>query len=88
MKLKYTYMTGNCLRLEGTGNLNHYNCEDRFIRGCPNTPYTDEEIYKCRLLLSIFYCKVFFLKGLYIINTKGLSLVIYDMKVETLLQNA
>lgn len=43
----YNPLTGNCLRLEGTGDLNHYNCAERFVSGCPTEPYTDDEIYKC-----------------------------------------
>lgn len=42
------YLTDNCLKLEGSGYLNHYKCVDIFISGCPTTPYTDEEIYKCK----------------------------------------
>lgn len=45
----YNLLTGNCLKLDGTGNLNHYNCEERFVSGCPTEPYTDDEIYKCTL---------------------------------------
>lgn len=41
-------MTGNCLRLDGTGDLNHYSCVDRFTNGCPTRPYTDDELYTCR----------------------------------------
>lgn len=37
---------GNCLRLEGTGGLNHYQCVDSFKTGCPTEPYYDEEIYR------------------------------------------
>lgn len=45
----YNRLTGNCLKLDGTGNLNHYNCEERFVSGCPTEPYTDDEIFKCTL---------------------------------------
>lgn len=41
------FWTGNCVRLEGTGGLNHYNCVDTFISGCPTSSYTDDNIYKC-----------------------------------------
>lgn len=52
LKIIYIYiyktrLIGHCVRLEGTGDLNHYRCEDKFQRGCPTEPYTDEEIYKC-----------------------------------------
>lgn len=43
----------NCLRLEGTGDLNQLNCVDKFISGCPLTPYTDEEIYQYPACLAI-----------------------------------
>lgn len=44
----YNYLlTGNCLRLEGTGDLNHLRCVERFVSGCPTEPYADDEIYKC-----------------------------------------
>lgn len=38
---------GYCVRLEGTGDLNLYDCLD-FEIGCPDKIYTDEEIYKCK----------------------------------------
>lgn len=44
----FDYLTDNCLKLEGSGYLNHYKCVDKFISGCPTVPYTDEEIYKCK----------------------------------------
>lgn len=40
---------GNCLRLEDTGDLNHYNCVERFDSGCPTKPYLDNAIYECGL---------------------------------------
>lgn len=55
------YLTGNCVRLEGTGDLNHFKCAERFKSGCPTKPYTDEEIYKSEfaykivLLFRIFF---------------------------------
>lgn len=45
-------MTGNCVRLEGTGDLNHYSCVDRFTSGCPTEPYQDDKIFKCKILFS------------------------------------
>ena len=45
----FKFFEGNCLRLEGTGDLNHYSCTE-FDTGCPDEPYTDEEIYKCTRL--------------------------------------
>lgn len=53
------FKNGHCVRLEGTGDLNHYRCEDKFQRGCPTEPYTDEEIYKYPACLEInvrFHC--------------------------------
>lgn len=41
-------LTGNCIRLDGTGDLNHYSCVKSFTSGCPTTPYTDDEIYTCK----------------------------------------
>lgn len=52
---------GNCVRLEGTGDLNHYRCVESFVSGCPTEPYTDDEIYKypaCLLLNLDFNCFV------------------------------
>lgn len=43
----------NCLRLEGTGDLNHYRCRNRFISGCPTMPYTDERLFKYPACLDI-----------------------------------
>nr|XP_022297443.1 uncharacterized protein LOC111106871 isoform X2 [Crassostrea virginica] len=54
------YGKGNCVRLEGTGNLNHYNCS-KFDKGCPHEPYVDEEIYKypaCLRINTFFQCFV------------------------------
>lgn len=47
------FQNGNCVRLEGTGDLNHFRCAERFKSGCPTEPYTDEEIYKNPACLSI-----------------------------------
>lgn len=47
------FQNGNCVRLEGTGDLNHFRCEERFKSGCPTEPYIDEEIYKNPACLSI-----------------------------------
>lgn len=47
------YQYGNCLKLEGVGYLNHYKCVDKFISGCPTTPYTDDRIYQYPACLSI-----------------------------------
>lgn len=47
------FKEGNCLRLEGTGGLNHYRCVDNFTTGCPTKPYYDEEIYKYPACLEI-----------------------------------
>nr|XP_022300702.1 uncharacterized protein LOC111108910 [Crassostrea virginica] len=46
------YSAGNCVRLQGTGDLNHYNCS-MFSTGCPNEPYSDDEIYKFPACLNI-----------------------------------
>lgn len=48
----HEYLTDNCLLLEGTGDLDHYNCVEKFNSSCPSEPYYDEEIYKCRRYLS------------------------------------
>lgn len=42
------YLTDNCIKLEGSGYLNHYKCVDNFTSGCPTKPYTDDEIYECK----------------------------------------
>lgn len=42
------FLTGNCVVLEGEGDLDHYRCVEKFNRSCPSTPYYDEEIYKCK----------------------------------------
>lgn len=39
--------TGNCVILEGTGDLDHYSCVEKFNSSCPLEFYNDEEIYKC-----------------------------------------
>nr|XP_022297619.1 immune-associated nucleotide-binding protein 8-like isoform X2 [Crassostrea virginica] len=53
------YGPDNCVRLEGTGDLNHFHCVDSFISGCPNEAYIDEEIYKfpaCLEINRVFQC--------------------------------
>nr|XP_034327319.1 uncharacterized protein LOC105331374 isoform X2 [Crassostrea gigas] len=47
------YGEGNCVVLEGTGDLDHYRCVEKFNRSCPSTPYYDEEIYKYPACLEI-----------------------------------
>ncbi|XP_062606508.1 uncharacterized protein LOC134268289 [Saccostrea cucullata] len=48
------YGPGFCVRLEGSGDLNHdYNCTERFSEGCPSTHYFDNEIYKFPECLKI-----------------------------------
>lgn len=42
------YLTDNCLKLEGSGYLNHYKCVDTFSSGCPTEPYTDDRLYECK----------------------------------------
>nr|XP_022299693.1 uncharacterized protein LOC111108236 [Crassostrea virginica] len=49
---KSLYLQGNCIRLDGTGDLNNFNCSN-FISGCPAEPYTDDEIYKYPACLNI-----------------------------------
>lgn len=44
---------GNCLRLEGSGDLNHYRCVDSFKTGCPTEPYFDEDIHRYPACLDI-----------------------------------
>lgn len=41
------FWIGNCVRLEGIGGLNYYNCVDIFISGCLILLYIDDNIYKC-----------------------------------------
>lgn len=41
-----------CVRLEGTGYLNHYDCGE-FSSGCPSMAYNDDAIYKYPACLSI-----------------------------------
>lgn len=43
----------NCVKLEGTGDLDHYNCKERFNSSCPKTSYYDEDIYKSPACLTI-----------------------------------
>lgn len=55
------FQNGNCLRLDGTGDLNHFRCAEKFKSGCPTNPYTDEEIYKnpaCLLINTKSNCFV------------------------------
>nr|XP_034315551.1 uncharacterized protein LOC117685339 [Crassostrea gigas] len=47
------FKDGNCLLLDGTGDLNHYRCEDKFIEGCPTKPFNDDEIYRYPACLRI-----------------------------------
>lgn len=47
------YEKDNCIKLEGTGYLNHYECADKFISGCPTMPFIDEEIYDYPACISI-----------------------------------
>lgn len=46
------YGPDNCVRLEGRGYLNHFNCVG-FSSGCPSTHYNDDEIYRYPACLSI-----------------------------------
>lgn len=50
---KSLYGKDNCIKLDGTGYLNHYKCADKFISGCPTMPYTDEDIYDNPACISI-----------------------------------
>lgn len=45
--LKNEYFTGNCVLLEGTGDLDHYSCVEKFNSSCPSEYYYDEDIFKC-----------------------------------------
>lgn len=47
--------TGNCVILEGTGDLDHYSCVEKFNSSCPLEFYSDEEIYKCEWRLLYEY---------------------------------
>lgn len=49
----FFYFTGNCVLLDGTGDLNHFRCKDKFNEGCPTKPYNDDEIYKCKKPIHI-----------------------------------
>lgn len=44
---KIKYLTGNCVILEGAGDLDHYSCVEKFNSSCPLEHYFDEEVYKC-----------------------------------------
>ncbi|XP_048741997.2 ankyrin-1-like isoform X3 [Ostrea edulis] len=55
------YGPDNCVRLEGTGDLNHYRCSNTFLYGCPDKPYYDNEIYTnpaCLTINTAFHCFV------------------------------
>lgn len=47
------YGKGNCVVLEGTGDLDHYSCVKKFNGSCPSEPYLDDEIYKYPACLEI-----------------------------------
>ncbi|XP_052691517.1 uncharacterized protein LOC128169406 isoform X2 [Crassostrea angulata] len=47
------YQKGNCVILEGTGDLDHYSCVEKFNSSCPLEFYNDEEIYKYPACLEI-----------------------------------
>lgn len=47
------YQEGNCVILEGTGDLDHYSCVEKFNSSCPLEFYNDEEIYKYPACLEI-----------------------------------
>lgn len=47
------YQEGNCVILEGTGDLDHYSCVEKFNSSCPLEFYSDEEIYKYPACLEI-----------------------------------
>lgn len=47
------YAQGNCVLLEGTGDLDHYKCVEKFNSSCPSEYYYDEEIYKYPACLEI-----------------------------------
>ncbi|XP_052695159.1 uncharacterized protein LOC128173500 [Crassostrea angulata] len=50
---KSLYQKGNCVILEGTGDLDHYSCVEKFNSSCPLEFYNDEEIYKYPACLEI-----------------------------------
>lgn len=47
------YEKDNCVLLEGTGDLNHFSCVEKFNSSCPSEPYYDEEIYIYSACLEI-----------------------------------
>uniref|UniRef100_A0A8W8NYB5 COR domain-containing protein n=1 Tax=Magallana gigas TaxID=29159 RepID=A0A8W8NYB5_MAGGI len=47
------YGKGFCVLLEGTGDLNHYSCVEKFNSSCPSEPYYDEDIFKYPACLEI-----------------------------------
>lgn len=54
-------MIDNCVRLEGMGDFNYYNCLERFIIGCLNMLYTDDNIYESKYEFNywIIVCNLF-----------------------------
>ncbi|XP_048740261.1 uncharacterized protein LOC125654360 isoform X2 [Ostrea edulis] len=47
------FIEGNCLTLQGSGFLDTFNCKKKFVNGCPNTSFHDENLYKfpaCNLI--------------------------------------
>lgn len=44
---------GNCVLLEGTGDLDHYSCVEKFNSSCPSEPYYDVDIFKYPACLEI-----------------------------------
>lgn len=48
-------MTGFCILLEGTGDLNHFSCVERFNSSCPDMPYLDDEVYKSKKIFFPFF---------------------------------
>lgn len=49
------FLIGNCLKLDGIGDMNYYKCVNKFISGCLMVFYIDEEIYKCKLICVLRY---------------------------------
>lgn len=47
------YEKGNCVLLEGTGDLDHYSCVEKFNSSCPSEYYYDEDIFKYPACLEI-----------------------------------
>lgn len=44
----YFLLLDNCIKLEGIGYLNYYECVDKFISGCLMMLFIDEDIYDCK----------------------------------------